>query len=168
MAGLGISGNAAQAIIMKGLSCGKTTACENGTMITAGPFTLFCINPFLKQGGGGGGYYPKAVTRPLQPGEIQHLYQVLPDQQQYYIVPRDQEAEYLRRYLPVLIEIKIGGTTIEKQYMVPQDKAQVLFNIVEVINATKDRMKAVVDSMKRITTRAVVTITNFKLRGPKR
>jgi len=166
VAGLGIGGNAAQAIITKGLSCGKTTACENGTMITAGPFTLFCIDPFLKKGGGGpGGFYN--VTRPLQPGEIQHLYQVLPDQQQYYVVPREKEAEYLRRYLPVLIEIKIGGTTIEKQYMVPQEKAQVLFNIVEVINATKDRMKAVVDSMKRITTRAVVTITNFKLRGPK-
>jgi len=165
MAGLG-TGNAAQAIIMKGLSCGKTTACENGTMITAGPFTLFCINPEVPRGGGGGGYYPIPV-RPLQPGEIQYLYQPVPDKDQYYIVPREKEAEYLRRFLPVKIEVKIGGTTIEKQYMVPQEKAQVLFNIVEVVNATKDRMKVIVDSMKRITSKAVVTITNFKLRGPK-
>ncbi len=165
MAGLD-TGNAAQAIIMKGLSYGKTTACENGTMITAGPFTLFCINPFLKKGGGGGGYYPKTVTRPLQPGEIQHLYKVLPNQEQYYIVPRDKEAEYFRRFLPVLIEVKIGGKTVEKQYMVPLERAQVMFNIVEVVNATKDRMKAIVSSMKRITSKAIVTVTNFRLRKP--
>lgn len=166
MAGLG---NAAQAIITNGLSCGKTTACENGTMITAGPFTLFCINPVIpREGGGGGGYYPKAVVRPLQPGEIQHLYQPVPNQEQFYVVPREREAEYLRRFLPVLIEIKIGKMTIEKQYMVPQDKAQVLFNIVQVINATKDRMKVIASGMKRITTQAFVTVTNFRLRKPKR
>ena len=51
--------------------------------------------------------------------------------------------------------------------MGPQEKAQVLFNIVEVVNATKFRMKAIVGSMKRITTNAVVTITNFRLRKPK-
>lgn len=166
MAGLG---DAAQAIITKGLSCGKTTACENGTMLTAGPFTLFCVNPVVAGGaGGGGGYYPKTVTRPLQPGEIQHLYQPVPDKEQFYIVPREQEAEYLRRFLPVRIEIKIGKKTIEKQYMVPQDKARVLFNIVEVVNATKDRMKVMMSGMKRITTQAIVKVTNFRLRKPKR
>ncbi len=166
MAGIG---NAAQAIITKGLSCGKTTACENGTMLTAGPFTLFCVNPVTpREGGGGGGFYPKAVTRPLQPGEIQHLYQPVPDKEQFYIVPREQEAEYLRRFLPVRIEVKIGSKTVEKMYMVPQDKAQVLFNIVSMVNATKDRMKVIASSMKRITTKAIVTITNFRLRRPKR
>jgi len=161
-------GDAAQAIITKGLSCGKTTACQSGTMLTAGPFTLFCVNPVEDTGGGGGGGYYPNHTRPLQPGEIQNLYQPVPDQEQYYVVPREKEAEYLRRFLPVRIEIKIGSKTVEKMYMVPQDKAQVLFNIVNVVNATKDRMKVVVSSMKRITTKAIVTVTNFRLRRPKR
>lgn len=160
---MSLAGNAAHAIITKGLTCGQTTACENGTMLTAGPFTLFCVNPAVDPVGGGGGYTPY-VTRPLQPGEIAQLYQPLPDHQQYYVVPREQEAEYLRRFLPVMITMKFGNVEVEKQYVVPQARARVIFNTVSVVNATRDRMYASVRNLKRVATRAVVTVTNFVLR----
>ncbi len=158
-------GDAAHAIITRGLTCGQTTACEFGTSITAGPFTLYCINPAVPQGSGGAGVgYTPYVARPLQPGEIAQLYQPLPDYQQYYVVPRDQEAEYLRRFLPVMITMKFGNVDVEKQYMVPYHRARVIFNTVSVINATRDRMSASVSNLKRITSRAVVVVTNFVLR----
>ena len=160
-------GNAAQAIITKGLSCGQTTACENGTMLTAGFLSLYCANPFKEPGGGGGGgpgVGGNTVTRPLQPGEISQLYQPLPDSQQHYVVPRDQEAEYFRTFTPVKIELKIGKIEIDKQYMIPQGKARAIFNTVNMINATKDRVSASVSNIKRITSRVVVSVTNFALR----
>lgn len=160
------SSNAAHAIITKGLTCGRTTACENGTMLTAGPFTLFCLNPAVDPGGGGpgGGSY---VARPMQPGEIAQLYQPLPDWQQYYIVPRDQEAEYFRQFLPVMITMAFGNVNVEKQYMVPQAPARAIFKSVSVMNATRDRMSVMVSSLKRLTSRAIVTVTNFALRKSK-
>lgn len=165
---MALTGNAAHAIITKGLSCGQTTACENGTMITAGPFSLFCVNPIPeKQSGGGGGYMPNHVVRPLQPGEIAQLYQPVPDQQQYYVVPRDQEAEYLRRYLPVRIELKIGNVEVEKQFMVTTDKARIIFNNVQMMNTTKERISVAVSGLTRVVTEIVVKVTNFALRRPK-
>lgn len=157
-------GDAAHAIITKGLTCGQTTACEYGTSMTAGPFTLYCINPFPIPGSGGPGAGGSYVTRPLQPGEIAQLYQPLPDWQQYYIVPRDQEAEYLRRFLPVMITMKFGNVEVEKQYMVPTERARAIFKSVSVVNATRDRMSAAVHNLKRVTTRAVVVVSNFVLR----
>jgi len=156
------TGDAAHAIITRGLTCGQTTACEYGTSMTAGPFTLYCINPFPIPGSGGpgGGY----ITRPLQPGEIHHLYQPLPDWQQYYVVPRDQEAEYLKRFLPVMITMSFGNVEVEKQYMVPTERARAIFKSVTVLNATRDRMSATAGNLKRIANRAIVTVTNFVLR----
>lgn len=161
------SSNAAHAIITKGLTCGRTTACENGTMLTAGPFTLFCINPAVKPGGGGGGYMPNHVTRPLQPGEIAQLYQLVPDHQQFYVVPRDQEAEYFRQFLPVMITMSFGGVNVEKQYMVPRATSRAIFKSVSVMNATRDRMSVMVKGLKRLASRAIVTVTNFALRKSK-
>lgn len=164
-----MAGVAAHAIITKGLTCGRTTACENGTMLTAGPFSLFCVNPPTgdASSGGGGGYIPNVVTRPLQPGEIAQMYQPVPDQQQYYIVPRDQEAQYLRQYSPVMITLKLGSVEVEKQYMVPKGKARAIFNTVQVINTTKERISVFVSNLKRITSDAIVKVTNLRLRRPK-
>jgi hypothetical protein len=158
------TGDAAHAIITKGLTCGQTTACEYGTSITAGPFTLYCINVDGPVGGGPGGAGGSYVTRPLQPGEIHQLYQPLPDWQQYYVVPRDQEAEYLRRFLPVMIQMKFGNVEVEKQYMVPTEKARAIFKSVSVLNATRDRMSASAGNLKRVATRAIITVRNFVLR----
>ena len=158
------TGDAAHAIITKGLTCGQTTACEFGTSITAGPFTLYCINPAPIGGGGPGGAGGSYVARPLQPGEIHHLYQPLPDWQQYYIVPRDQEAEYLKRFLPVMITMKFGNVDVEKQYMVPTERARAIFKSVSVVNATRDRISASAGNLKRVAIRAIVTVSNFVLR----
>ena len=142
---------------MKGLSCGKTRACQGGTLITAGSsFTLFCTTTAVYSEPIGGG------SRPMQPGEISQLYQPVPPELQYYVVPREQEAEYFRSRVPVTITWKMGDRVIEKEYMVPEEKARILVNVMTAVNVTKERMSANLSGLKRVYTRAVVKLTNFR------
>ena len=153
-------GLAGQVIIMKGLSCGKTRACQAGTLLTAGSsFTLFCATPgnlpVLSEPIGGG-------SRPMQPGEISQLYQPVPPELQYYVVPRDKEAEYFRKRVPVVITFRYKEKEIVKEYMVPEEKARIIASVASAINVTKDRMSAKLSGLKRVYNRAVVKITNFR------
>lgn len=141
---------------MKGLSCGKTTACQGGTLLTAGStFTLFCLKAIVSEPIGGG-------SRPMQPGEISQLYQPVPPELQYYVVPRDKEAEYFRSRVPVVITFKFKGKEIVKEYMVPEEKAHIIASVATAINVTKERMSAKLSGLKRVYTRAVVKLTNFR------
>jgi hypothetical protein len=149
-------GLAGQVIIMKGLSCGKTTACQSGTMITAGRFSLFCVIPPPRSEPIGGG------SRPMMPGEISQLYQPVPPQDQYYVVPRELEAEYFRKRVPVKILWRMGDKSIEKEYMVPEDKAHYIVNVAAAYNVTRERISAKLSGMKRLYTRATVKLTNFR------
>ena len=63
-----------------------------------------------------------------------------------------------------MITMSFGNVEVEKQYMVPTERARAIFKSVSVINATRDRMSAAVSNLKRVTTRAVVVVSNFVLR----
>ena len=63
-----------------------------------------------------------------------------------------------------MITMKFGNVEVEKQYMVPMERARAIFKSVTVLNATRDRMSAAVSNLKRVTSRAVVVVSNFVLR----
>lgn len=151
-----MSSAAAQAIITKGLTCGRSTACESGTSITAGSFSLYCLTPMPIQTPTGGG------SRPMQPGEISQLYQVVPEQ--YYVVNRNQEAEYFRTRIPVTIKLTMGKFKVDKEYLVPEERARVIVNIANVYNVTKDRMAVTFSNVRRTYTKALVKLSNFRVR----
>ena len=150
---------AAQAIITKGLSCGRTTSCEGGTLVITGPFNLFCLTamPPRSMPIGGG-------SRPMQPGEISQLYQPVPEEWQYIQVPREKEAEYFRRRKNVVISVNLGKFKTTKEYLVPEEKAKIMFNIVNALNVTRERMSVRVTNMKRIYTKAIVKLTSFRIK----
>ena len=152
--GIGLAG---QAIIMKGLTCGKTRACQGGALITAGPLSIFCLpfdpdlTPIIPQGGGG---------RPMQPGEISQLYQPVPEQ--FYVVDRRNEADYFRKRIPIKIALQFRGKTNEKEFLVPEERAKAIINVLNSVNKTKDRISVGVTSIKRIYNRIKIVVTKLR------
>lgn len=158
-------------LITKGLPCKEFSGsppdreiCAFGAGITPW-FGLYCEivapPPKPKAGGMGG-------SKPLLPGEIHNLYQVLPPQQQYYVVPRDQEARYFARYQTVVVKMKIGDKEIEKNFRVREPRANGIATVISLLNVTKERMSVSLDHIKRVTSHAIVTVKNLVLRTPKR
>jgi hypothetical protein len=113
-------------------------------------------------GPGGGGPYPYDAWNKFNPGDIKNFYQPVP--QEYYVIPRDQEARYFRRYRMVKIGIKLGEFTTEKEYMVPTDKARAIFKVFNVLEVTKERFDVTVTNFKRVITEAVIAAKNFRLK----
>ena len=148
---------AVKAVLLKGLTCGYTTACQSGTSITAGKFTLFCSTPLIRSEplSTGGSY-------PLQPGQILQLYQPVPDVDQYLVVPRNQEAEYFRQRVPVTVKLLLGDRSIEKEYLVPKEQAKIVVNVITLVNVTKERISASIKNIKRIYNRVAVKVSKFR------
>ena len=148
--------NATAAIITKGLTCGLTRACENGTSITAGRFSLFCGLSAVPASSGG--------SRPYAPGEIGQLYQPVPPQDMYYVVDRSREAEFLRTRVPVIIKFEMGEYKVNKEYLVPEERARVVVKVVNMLNVTKERITVTLSNIKRTYSKAKVKLSNFRLR----
>jgi hypothetical protein len=162
MAGLGTL--TTTAIITKGMTCSPTgSVCKNGLITTH--FSLYCadyVPPPIHQGAGGGPY-PKDAWNKYNPGEINDFYKILPDEQQYYVVPRDQEEKYFQRHKIIKLELNFGNFRVEKEYSTPENRAKQIIKVMNVINATASRAKATVEKFKRLTTKAIVKIKNFRL-----
>lgn len=169
MAGLGNA--VTTAIITKGLSCGgggspATTACERG--IITSYFSLVCTGvtppeppppPPEQIGDAGGGPYPGPAWNKFD--SAQGIYTPIKDTPPFY-VPLDKEADYLRSYKNIILRIKLGDNEIEKIYRVPETRAKVVMNVIDVVNSTKERINIVVSGLKNIVTRAIVTVRNLR------
>lgn len=155
---------ATTAIITKGLTCGHgpLDPCKHGLITT--PFSLYCtgIIPPPKPSGGGGPY-PYDAWNKFNSGDIKNFYKPV-SIDDYYIIPRDQEERYFRRYKLIKITLKIGDFISEKEYSVPDNRAKAVFKVFNFINATKDRIDIVVNNIKRLTTEAVVKIKNLRMK----
>lgn len=163
MAGTGTL--ASTAIITKGLTGGHgpLDPCKSGLITTA--FSLYCTGILPDPiPGTGGGPYPRDAWNKYNPGDIKNFYQPVPQEQQYYIVPRDQEERYFRRYKTVRIGIKLGETTVEKEYSVPEQKARAIIKAFNLMEVSKERVDLSITNIKRIVTNAVVAIKNLRLK----
>lgn len=151
---------AAHSIITNGLTCGRNSACENGAVITTF-FSLYCTGEAPPEGGGGGGT-GRWVSRVLQPGEIQQLYQPVAPEQQYYVVPRDQEARYFKRPKYVSVKLTMGRIVVEKEFAVYDKRVRAVVQVINLINSTQERMSVVVKGINRISHYAIVKIKNLR------
>lgn len=172
-------------IITKGLSCAPCggspsvgSPCEGSpgfggdhkTGIITSAFSLYCTfvpptPPAVKPQGGGGGAYPRPAWNKFGPGEIQDFYKPVTPEQEPYLVPRDQEAKYFQKNKKVTIHLKIGTWfDSEKIYMVPEHQARTILKVFNFLNATRQNISITVNSIKRITTEAIVRIKNLRRR----
>lgn len=150
---------ATTAIITKGLTC-TGPVCNVGLITTH--FSLFCKEVVKPIKSGGGGLYPHDAWNKFGPGEIQKFYTPTPEQ--YYVVPRDKEAEYFRRHKIISMQIKIGDKTIEKEWSVPETRGKQIINVAKFANTTLERINIITSNIKKRTSDAIVKIKHFKLR----
>lgn len=131
---------ASTAILSKGLTCGKSSACQFGTLITT-PFDLFCKRekkPTKRIASGGGGPYPGPAWNKFSPGQLWQLYKPINTIDElgdlfkqidtpsssvssvpYYIVPADQEHQFLDLDTRnISIEMSIQGRRFTKEFLV--------------------------------------------------
>ncbi len=154
---------ATTAIITGGLTCGHgpLDPCKSGIITSA--FSLYCSEaPTVTPPSAGGGPYPCEAWNKLNPGEIQDFYQPVPVE--YYMVPREKEVEYLRRYKPVKITIKMGKLVYEKEYMVPETKRKIVVETFNLLDATRSRINVTIDGVKKVASGINIAIRNFRLR----
>jgi len=143
------------AIITKGLHCGP--ACQ-GIITTR--FSLYCKEVVVTPPpGGGGGPYPGPAWNKID--NIQQFYQPY---EQPYILPRDREAELLRKHTIVTLTIDIGNIHVEKTYRVADKRRGAVVKIFNLLDVTQSRLSASITGLKRIATRAKAFITNLKLK----
>lgn len=105
---------------------------------------------------------------PLLPGEIQSFYRKLPNPQQYYIVPRDKEAQYFASYNNITITVKIGESETEKTFRVRKSQTKHIVTVLSLINVTKKLVSTTINKVKRISTTGFVSVKNIILRNDKK
>lgn len=160
-------------IITKGLPCQDLPVdeqiCSFGAGITPW-FSLYCkiikepVIPPEKPAEG-----PLNVgSIPLMPGEIHHLYRELPQSQQYYIVPRDQEANYFASYNNITLKVKMGGSETEKIFRVKNSQTKHIVTVLSLINVTKNLIVTSIKNVKKISTSGYISIKNIVLRKDKK
>ncbi len=123
-------------------------------------------------------YIAAAGSRVYAPGEIAQMYQPIDPKtglridakkqdgvEEYLVVPMDKEAEYLAGNKIVTVTFNFAGKTMEKVYSVSNHRAKTIVEVINVVNATKDRISVTLSGLKRVTTRAIVEIRNLRLRN---
>ena len=105
---------------------------------------------------------------PLLPGEIQSFYRKLPNPQQYYIVPRDKEAQYFASYNNITLTVKIGESKTEKTFRVKKSQTKHVVTVLSLINVTKKLVSTTINKVKHISTTGFVNVKNIILRNDKK
>lgn len=125
-------------------------------MITMFPFSLYCaVVPAPLQGGG---------SIPLAPGEIQNFYQPVDSS----LGTKPSEGQFVdpRVYGKKLVKVtlKFNEHTVHKEYLVTEKRAKHVITVVNLVNATRAKMKVMASNIHRVTTRAVVIVKNLRLK----
>ncbi len=81
------------------------------------------------------------------------------------MVPRDQEANYLRRYKKLKITLKFADFVAEREYMVPESRRRVIVETFNLMDVTQQKIKLMVEGFRRVAGGVSVKIRNFRLRN---
>lgn len=81
------------------------------------------------------------------------------------MVPRDQEANYLRRYKKVTITMKFGDFMTEREFMVPETQRKIIVETFNLLDVTSQKIKLMVEGVKRVAGGLNVKIRNFRKRN---
>jgi hypothetical protein len=155
---------ATTAIITKGLTGAYddvSSPCKTG--IITSWFSLYSLTDLIYEPRAGGPY-PGDAWNKLSAGEVANFYKPVDPDLQYYILPRDKEAEYFRRHMHVVLNIQLGDFTLEKEYSIPEGKEKSTIQVVKVANTTVQRVVIGVEKVKQLATRMVATISNVHKR----
>jgi len=144
-------------VLTNGLTCGVTTACEGGTIMTAGLFTLWCgTTPVIVEPppppDPGGGSHPTpnnvgAYAGQTNAGRVTVSYPPS-EPNLVYIDPN----KVMGRRVPVKLTFKMGETEVEKIYTVSVSKAESLIKVMNFVTTYKKKIS--------------VNLANFYRRGP--
>jgi len=139
-------------LITKGLGL---PACKG--MIT-NQFHLSCGFEFKVVVSGQGGPYPYPAWNRIE--NIHNFY--TPTEEQPLHVPLSDEANYFRKHKTITISVQYNEHTIEKIYRVSESKAKWIVSVVNLLNATKDRITVHANNIKRVTSKIVLTVKNVR------
>jgi len=137
-------------VLTKGLTCGHTSACEGGTTMTAGMFTLWCgvdlTPPIVPSTGGGSIAYANPLSNGALPTAPTLEYpQTTPDL--VYIDPN----KVMGRRVPVKMKFKMGEYEVEKIYTVSTSKADVLVKAMNFVTTSKKKVSVSMVNLKKKT-----------------
>ena len=136
-------------VLTKGLTCGVTSACEGGTTMTAGLFTLWCgpvEAPPPPPTSGGGPAFPNALSGGV-PNNMPTLNYPNSPPDLVYIDPN----KVMGRRIPVKMNFKMGEYKVEKIYTVSTSKADVLISVMNFVTSSKKKMNVSMMNLKRKT-----------------
>ncbi len=149
-------GIAGQRIITRGMGVGYT-ACGDGLITTH--FSLLCrpveVPPERPPGGGGGGPYPEKMDAWNQFDNAQDIFQ--PVDKDIY----DPNKIYKTKK-EVIIRVEFGNFHMEKTYLVPLQRANVVVKVIHLFNATRSRINIGVSKIKRVLHRIKVSVSGLR------
>lgn len=150
-----MSGNqVTTSIITKGMGIGAL----NYSFITT-HFSLLVTG--VQNSGGGGGSYPGPAHNVYPEGTFKNFYKPIQIEQPYH-VPLDQEHHYLQPKHNITIRFNIGEKQIEKIYQVNKNKANIVINVINFTNNTRNKINVIINSIKRKVNNARINITKLR------
>ena len=81
---------------------------------------------------------------------------------QYYIVPRDQEAEFFRRRKVVKLEVKLGDNVVTREFSLPKGQAPYVIKALTITNATFTNMKVAITNLKKKIHDITISVSNLR------
>lgn len=143
-------GIAGQRIITQGLGINHD-ACSDGIITTH--FSLYCREIVSK--GGGGGPYPAGKGAWNQFDRAQDIFQPV-DQNVY------DPDKFYRERKEVIIRIEFGKFHMEKIYLIPIERANIVIKAINLLNVTKEKISVSINKIHRILHNIKVSINNLR------
>lgn len=142
-------------LITKGLGL---PACQG--MITASFTLLGCtvdvvVPPPLK-------YTPVGGSRPFAPGEIHNFYKPVGSYRTPSWQPLPVPLPVTDPKTHVHVHVKIGGKTIDKDFLVRRDRAAVIVKIINAANTTLSKATDVITNIRSRASSIIIAIKNIK------
>jgi hypothetical protein len=116
-------------------------------------------------------YFGSGGSRPYAPGEFAKSWKYinpttgLTSSELWPVIPLDQEANFFRRKKLFTVKMQFGEKKIEKIFPISEKRAKTIIEVINVVNASKQRVSASVSGVKKRTTAAMVKIGNVFVRN---
>lgn len=142
-------GLAGKKIITQGLGV-NYKACEG--LITT-QFSLYCVKIIVGGHGGGGGPYPGKAWNKFD--NAMDIFQ--PVDKDIY----DPEKVY-REKKEITIRVEFGNFHMEKIYLIPINRANVIVKVLDLLNVTKSRIIVSINNMRLILHNIKISISGLR------
>ena len=142
-------------ILTGGLTCGETTACQGGSVITSRFFSVWCVIPIEPINKDGGSHAtPNALTPSSAIARSDDVARPQPATVEY---PNSDQAlvhldpnQVMGKRVPVTLQFKMGEYKVEKIYSVSTSKASIIINVSNITSNYKKKLVATIANFKKI------------------